>query len=92
MKTIGKGQLEWPETEDEKRRWVSTDFHRTVTSSRVMAVANQRIEGTWCAYIDSVPGIHHDKEWFEVLRTGDKMGEKLALFLFPMFEGVPYAW
>ena len=59
---------------------------------RVLAVAHTRIEGTWCAYINAVPGQDHSGEYQEVLRHGDKLAEKIALQLFPELEGVPYAW
>jgi hypothetical protein len=60
-------------------------------ASRVLVVAQTRIEGTWCAYIDAVRGQNHDDEWQEVLRVGRPMLEEWARAIFPEFEGVPYA-
>ena len=59
-------------------------------SSKVLAVAHTRIEGTWCAYIDAVPGWRHDDEAWAVLLHGEKLSEGVAKVLFPAFEG-PYA-
>ena len=58
---------------------------------RVLAVATTRIEGTWKAYIDAVPGMDHDKEYEQVLRHGDQLGEDIAKALFPGFADIPYA-
>ena len=92
-KALGKYEFVFPETPEEAKTWKEDGYvkvHR-VPARRVMAVAHTRIEGAWCAYIDAVPGMNHDNEWQEVLKTGDKLSEKVALAMFPMFEGIPYA-
>lgn len=58
---------------------------------RVLAVAHTRVEGTWAAYCDAVPGMNHDREQDAVLKTGDKLSETVARALFPRFEKLPYA-
>ena len=58
---------------------------------RVLAVATTRVEGTWKAYIDAVPGINHNEEYDEVLRVGDTLGEDIAKSMFPEFKDIPYA-
>jgi len=60
-------------------------------ASRVLAVAHTRIEGAWCAYIDSVPGINHRDESEIVLNDGDKLSEDIARVIFPEFIDIPYA-
>lgn len=57
----------------------------------VLVVAHTRIEGKWCAYCKNVPGINHRDEFEWVLLHGDKLGKELAEFMFPIFEGIPYA-
>ena len=60
---------------------------------RVLAVATTRIEGTWTAYCDAVPGERHDQEYGEVLRTGDKLPEHVAQAIFGrtgVFQNMPY--
>jgi len=59
--------------------------------SRVLAVAGTRLEGTWKAYCDAVPGRNHDQEWQEVWDTGCQIPEAAARALFPLFKDVPYA-
>jgi hypothetical protein len=59
---------------------------------RVLAVANTRIEGAWCAYVDAVPGINHDHEIEDVRRRGAKLSEDLARVLFSEFQDIPYAY
>ena len=58
---------------------------------RVLVVARTRIEGTWCAYCDAVPGDSHGVELNAVLADGDKLMEKTARVLFPEFDDIPYA-
>lgn len=60
-------------------------------ASRVICVAHARIEGTWSAYCDAVPGIRHRDEMEEVFRHGSKLRENIARALFPQFDGIPYA-
>ena len=58
---------------------------------RVLVVARTRIEGTWSAYCDAVPGDNHLMERNAVLANGDKLIEEVARVLFPMFKDLPYA-
>ena len=60
-------------------------------SHKVLAVAHTRIEGSWCAYIEAVPGHRHEQEAEDVLRHGQKLAEAVAKVLFPAFDG-PYAY
>lgn len=66
-------------------------IRRRALASRVLVVARTRIEGTWAAYCDAVPGYDHDHEERAVLLRGDKLPERVAVALFPEFDGVPYA-
>jgi len=51
---------------------------------RVMAVASYDEEvGDWAAYIDAIPGHHHDEEWPLVLKSGLKLPKRVAEVLFP---------
>ena len=61
-------------------------------SSRVIAVAkgNEGVKD-WAAYIDAVPGEHHELEWEEVMRTGEKLPEDVAKILFSDFAE-KYTW
>lgn len=67
------------------------EIRRYALASKVLAVARTRIEGTWRAYIDAVPGKLHDVEQQYVLDRGDKMDEGMARMLFPEFNDLPYA-
>lgn len=58
----------------------------------VLVVAVKRIPGEWCAYIKGVPGDSHERELADVKKWGNKLSEKVALAIFPQFEGTPYAW
>jgi len=64
---------------------------RGALATRVLVVAKTRIEGTWAAYVDAVPGVNHDVEQYEVLEYGTKLPEQIARFLFPMFADKEYA-
>lgn len=80
----------FPNTEEEAKVWFP--YRRRIAfSPRVLAVATARVEKKWCAYIDAVPGYNHECEFGEVLASGDKLPEDIALAMFPEFEGVPYA-
>lgn len=83
-------QNHFPETPEECREWRSLTLRRAM-AMRVLAVAHTRIEGTWSAYCDAVPGEDHSLEEEGVLRRGDKLDESVALALFPQFKGIPYA-
>jgi hypothetical protein len=67
------------------------DVQVTALASKVLAVAATRIEGTWKAYVDAVPGMDHDKEWEEVLRQGCPLMEDWARGIFPRFKDMKYA-
>ncbi len=69
--------------------WTPT-IRVTALSMKVLVVAKTRIEGTWSAYCDAVPGDKHSAEWPAVLANGDKLMEKVARVLFPEFDEVPY--
>ena len=89
MKEIGRWNF--PETPEEAKTWKPVETHHAL-AMRVLAVAHTRVEGTWCAYIDAVDGHNHDFETEDVFHNGEKLTEKVALALFPMFENVPYAY
>ena len=74
----------------ELRDWTSTIRVHSL-ASKVLVVAETRIEGTWAAYCDAVPGMFHDKEYDAVLRRGDKLMEEIARIIFPVFADLPYA-
>jgi hypothetical protein len=70
--------------------------HYKALASRVLMVA--RIEphyGEWRVYVDAVPGINHDNEVEEVLRSGTKMYSKDAEYFFSWvpkkYPGIQYA-
>ena len=67
------------------------EVHFQALARRVLAVASKRIEGTWKAYCDAVPGDSHEKEVEEVFLRGVPMSERVARTLFPEFEEIPYA-
>ena len=62
-------------------------------ASKVLVIAITRIEGTWCAYCDSVPGWDHDLEASEVLKHGDKLSARIAksIFPYPPYSELPYS-
>ena len=60
-------------------------------ANKVLAVAATRVEGTWVAYCDAVPGDKHTAEANAVLANGDKLMEEVARVLFPIFADIPYA-
>jgi hypothetical protein len=90
MKTIGKHEYYFPETPEEAETWIKTTRVYPL-ASRVLIVANTRIEGAWCCYADAVQGMDHQYEYQEVLATGSKVSERIARAVFPEFEGIPYA-
>ena len=80
----------FPKSAEEVERW--TPLIRTrALASRVLAVAQTRVECAWAAYVDAVPGMNHETEFDDVLRTGAKLDEAIARALFPYFADVPYA-
>ncbi len=66
-------------------------IRRRALATRVLVVARTRIEGTWAAYCDAVPGDDHDREEHAVLNHGTKVHEPWARVIFPEFDDVPYA-
>lgn len=74
----------------EIKDWIPT-IHMHALASKVLVVARTRIEGTWAAYCDAVPGFNHATEYDEVLKHGDKLMEEIARVLFPIFKDIPYA-
>ena len=70
--------------------WLPT-IHLHALSMKVLIVAKTRIEGTWSAYCDAVPGDKHTAEANAVLANGDKLIEEVARVLFPEFKDTPYA-
>ena len=60
-------------------------------SSKIIAVANTRVEGRWKAYIDAVPGKNHDEEWQDVRRQGVAVPHEIAKAIFPGFAAIRYA-
>jgi hypothetical protein len=66
-------------------------IHYRVLSMRVLAVAMTRVEGTWAAYVDAVPGQNHDAEYHDVLESGTKLWEPWARAIFHEYKDLPYA-
>ncbi len=68
----------------------------TQLGSKVLAVLSRRVDG-WCVYVDAVPGVDHEMEWYEVSCTGQKQKEPIAKAIvenlfYPGFEvDLPYA-
>ena len=73
----------------EDKEWTPT-IHTHALAMKVLVVARTRIEGTWSAYCDAVPGYDHNAEYDAVLRNGDKLPEEVAQALFPRLEEIPY--
>lgn len=90
MKELGKYEFNFPETLQEAQAWEPIIRVRAL-ASRVLVVATTRVEGTWKAYADAVPGRDHSKEHQAVLASGDQVREEVARVLFKEFEGIPYA-
>jgi hypothetical protein len=80
----------FPKSADEARTFEPIIRARAL-SSRVLVVANTRIECAWAAYVDAVPGFNHRHERAAVLETGAKVDEAVARVLFPEFADIPYA-
>ena len=77
-------------TPEEAREWRSR-VRRRALATKVLVVAETRIEGAWAAYCDAVPGYDHDSEQTAVLLHGEKLHEAFARVLFPEFNSLPYA-
>ncbi len=67
------------------------DVQVIALSSKVLAVAATRSDGTWKAYVDAVPGMDHDHEWARVLSQGCPMMERWARGIFPRLKGMRYS-
>lgn len=81
----------FPKSVSEAQVWKPIYLVRAL-SSRVLVVAQTRVECQWRAYCDAVPGMNHREEEVEpVLRYGATVDEALARVLFPEFNEVPYA-
>jgi hypothetical protein len=66
-------------------------FQHVKLASRVIAVACiQEDYGEWAVYVMDVPGFHHDEEWQEVARRGDKQSEVVAKAIFPRVAELGY--
>lgn len=89
MRHLGTFNIPFPER-GERGDW-EPDIQHYALGIRVLAVARTRVEGTWAAYIDRVPGQDHHDERAEVLLHGSKLSEQIARVLFTTYEGVPYA-
>jgi len=74
----------------EAKDWTPT-IRMHALAMKVLVVAKTRVEGTWAAYCDAVPGYDHNAEYDAVLANGDKLMEEIARVLFPMFDDIPYA-
>ena len=83
---IKLGIAEFPNrgNKDEVAAWSPLEQRRYL-ATRVLAVAQTRIEGTWRAYIKDVvePEI--------VLLYGNALPEAIARSIFPQMKGIPYA-
>jgi len=80
----------FPENSDESKGWEPKIQIRALAST-VLVVATTRIEGTWKAYCDSVPGRSHKHEYQAVLDHGNAVPERVAVAMFPQFASIPYA-
>ena len=70
--------------------WQPLIFRRAL-ATKVLVVANTRIEGTWSAYVGAVPGDSHGDEVQAVRERGTKLDETLARTLFPNLAKMPYS-
>lgn len=57
----------------------------------VLVVAVEGEIGDWAAYIGSVPGVSHEREYMEVAQTGNKLRRDVAELLFPDYAA-KYEW
>jgi len=88
MKQIGS--FKFPETEEEREGWHPYVQYRAL-ACRVLVVMQTRIEGSWSAYCDAVPGHCHHAEMIDVLDNGDKVPEAVARLLFSFVpDDLPY--
>ena len=82
--------IPFPENHEEARTW-RPSMKRAQLARKVVAVAQTRVEGTWEAFIDGVPGHDESLEWPAVLAHGVRLNGNIAAAIFPVFSGLPYA-
>ncbi len=63
-----------------------------ILGKNVIAVAKEGGTNDWAAYIDAVPGINHAVEFKHVMANGDKLDERVARAIFPMFRGLKWRY
>ena len=68
----------------------TTEYEHYVLARRVIVTAVIHYEDDelfdWTAYIDSVPGINHGREYELVANTGAKILDEIAFILFPFLN------
>jgi hypothetical protein len=64
--------------------------YQALKSDILVVVGFGHEPGTWCAFIDVVPGRCHFDELDAVRDNGCRLPEDLARFLFPELDHVPY--
>ncbi len=89
MKKLGKHEIEFPENPAEAKGW-KPEISVFPLATTIIAVANTRIEGAWCAYI-GVTGNSHEASIPDVRSHGAKLPESVARAMFEFYKGVPYA-
>lgn len=86
------GQLQFPEPGNRNECGAWTPYIRRYALARnVLVVAKSRIEGSWKACCDAVPGEDHKEESAAVMRHGTEIPEEVARVMFPEFDEIPYA-
>jgi hypothetical protein len=55
-------------------------------ASKILVVAVEGSAGDWAAYIGTVRGKNHDKEFTCVQECGEKLPQRFAEILFPDFK------
>ena len=82
--------IPFPENHEEARAWRPAT-KRVQLARKVIAVAQTRVEGTWHAFIDAVPGHDDSVEWPGVLSHGMRLDGNVATAIFPVFSTIPYS-
>lgn len=59
-------------------------------SPTVLAVATIGEVNDWSAYIDSVEGQNHEKEYTKVAKEGSKLTREIAEVIFPEIKDMNY--
>ena len=80
----------FPKSVDEARAFEPMQRYRAL-DSKVLVVAQTRVECAWRAYIAAVSGMDHRAEIQAVADYGTTLHEPLARLLFPEFNDIPYA-